>query len=284
MQDKKVFGVIYKHTNIEKPDKCYIGQTTAKPNRRFRKSSTDYRGYKNCVAFHNALQHYTWNGFTTEILCECESQEELNRMEEFYIKKFNSIAPNGYNLNSIIEGSVKLSEETKKKIGEKQKAYSASLKERPVSATRKPHIFINNIEHKNCSKCKQDKPLSEFGSYKTRWDGLNPSCKKCHAEHKAKTYKYEGLSDKEFRESYAKRSEALSKGQKEYYKRNPQKRVALAKRQSKAVIATSISGQETLEFESAKAAGSFGFNNTNIGIAIKKGTPYKGYLWTFKKS
>ncbi len=40
-------------------------------------------------------------------------------------------------------------------------------------ATRVPHIFINDVEHKKCSKCPEVKPLNEF--YNTRQD-----CKTCH--------------------------------------------------------------------------------------------------------
>lgn len=41
------------------------------------------------------------------------------------------------------------------------------------------HIIINNVEHKQCSKCKQYKKLDNFVKSKTTWDGYNSYCKDC---------------------------------------------------------------------------------------------------------
>lgn len=44
-----------------------------------------------------AIQKYGVNNFTFSILEECEI-EQLNQREDYYISKYNSIVPNGYNL------------------------------------------------------------------------------------------------------------------------------------------------------------------------------------------
>jgi len=44
---------------------------------------------------------------------------------------------------------------------------------------RKEHKLISNVECKHCYKCDQWLPLSCFGSDKSKWDGLNASCKEC---------------------------------------------------------------------------------------------------------
>lgn len=88
-------GYIYKYTSPAK--KSYIGQTTTNPARR----ANAGEGYKGCVAFYDAIQKYGWASFTLEILEEIESDnliDELNRLEMFYIDKFNTISPYGYNL------------------------------------------------------------------------------------------------------------------------------------------------------------------------------------------
>ena len=41
----------------------------------------------------------TVDNFTFEILCICQ-KEELNDLEKFYIEKYNSVVPNGYNMTS----------------------------------------------------------------------------------------------------------------------------------------------------------------------------------------
>lgn len=65
--------------------------------------------------FYNALNKYGWDNFTWEIFDEsAKTQEELNNLEKLYIKKFNVLVPNGYNLRE--GGSNGLhSEESKEK-------------------------------------------------------------------------------------------------------------------------------------------------------------------------
>ena len=49
----------------------------------------------------------------------------------------------------------------------------------------KPHKFINNIEHKYCSKCDppQYKPLEKFHKDKQKWDGWCYYCIVCNNKH-----------------------------------------------------------------------------------------------------
>ena len=46
---------------------------------------------------------------------------------------------------------------------------------------RKPHIFIDGIEHKECCRCKAVLIISpeNFNKNKQRWDGLEQRCRPC---------------------------------------------------------------------------------------------------------
>jgi len=46
---------------------------------------------------------------------------------------------------------------------------------------RKPHIFINGVEHKECCHCKAVLPIcpENFNKNKQRWDGLEQRCRPC---------------------------------------------------------------------------------------------------------
>lgn len=46
--------------------------------------------------FHEMLRHYGFHNFTFDVLEECR-RSELNEREKYYIKKFNTIYPHGYN-------------------------------------------------------------------------------------------------------------------------------------------------------------------------------------------
>jgi len=89
--------IIYKATNIVN-GKCYIGQTVSslrvRINGHIKESK---RSITN--AFHNAINKYGKNSFMWEVLCECDTKEELNDMEYHYIKSYHShISENGYNI------------------------------------------------------------------------------------------------------------------------------------------------------------------------------------------
>jgi len=99
---------IYKATNKEN-DKVYIGQTTQPFEVRRAQHYYGHNGYY----FGNALKKYD---FDWEVLKECKTIDELNKMEEYFIEKYKStIKEFGYNLRSGGENSLH-SDETKKKM------------------------------------------------------------------------------------------------------------------------------------------------------------------------
>lgn len=54
---------------------------------------------------------------------------------------------------------------------------------------RKEHIIIDEIEYKECSRCKKLKQLSDYYKDKTNWDGLYGFCKECSSEKDKKIYR-----------------------------------------------------------------------------------------------
>lgn len=61
----------------------------------------------------NAIRKYGSENFKVSLLCKCSTLEELNNMEIYYIKEYNSLSPNGYNLTTGGNKNQKQSEETK---------------------------------------------------------------------------------------------------------------------------------------------------------------------------
>ena len=147
----KLHGYIYKHTN-KINNKVYIGQTIQVTNveRRFRHKDITYHSYKSCPAFFNALNKYTWDNFTTELIYSAFDQEALNNAEEYFINFYNSVAPNGYNASTITNGSIVFTDEIKKKISDARKEYYNNLEEPIVAWNKKEHTVINNVECKHC--------------------------------------------------------------------------------------------------------------------------------------
>ncbi len=57
--------------------------------------------------------------------------------------------------------------------------------------TRKRSLCISNLrimEQKTCIRCKQTKPITEFGRLKSTEDGMNPRCKSCLREYANQAY------------------------------------------------------------------------------------------------
>ena len=89
---------IYKFTN-KINGKHYIGQSKNIMQRKQKhyntSQNTDSKDY--FCSFHCAIRKYGFDNFSFEVLEEC-SVNELNEKECYYIQKYNSIVPNGYNM------------------------------------------------------------------------------------------------------------------------------------------------------------------------------------------
>jgi group I intron endonuclease len=171
-------GYVYCHIN-KVNGRRYIGKTVQKLSRRFRKDDGTYNSYKSCKVFYAALQKYGWEGFETVIL-KIASLDEIIKWEEYYIKQYNTIAPNGYNTIALDNGLNVYSEETKRKISQKMKEV---YKKKPfVPHNKNHHITINGVLHKKCLRCNNTKELSVFNKNRSTWDGLTSQCKECRIE------------------------------------------------------------------------------------------------------
>jgi hypothetical protein len=90
---------IYKITN-KVNDTVYIGQTKQKPRLRYLKHISDARLGKSNTYISRALSKHGPENFTFEVIACCKTQEDCNYLENYFISKYNSIVPNGYNVSS----------------------------------------------------------------------------------------------------------------------------------------------------------------------------------------
>jgi group I intron endonuclease len=114
--ENNFYGVIYKITNLTN-GKIYVGQSK-NPKQRWNRHK--YNSKKNKQRDNSlvsqAIYKYGEENFTFEIIISAKTQEELNWLEEKYIKELNSLSPNGYNLLSYNCGTNISSDETKNKM------------------------------------------------------------------------------------------------------------------------------------------------------------------------
>ena len=107
-------GTIYKITN-KVNGKNYIGQTTRDVGQRFHEHMTQNSG---CRLLRRAIKKYGKDVFKLEILYRDVPDRILDTIESEEIKRWNTLAPNGYNLESGGNQNKTSSPETRQKMSE----------------------------------------------------------------------------------------------------------------------------------------------------------------------
>lgn len=101
--------LIYMHTSPS--GKSYIGQTNNLHSR-----NLGHQHKTGCRAFKNAIDKYGWENFKHEVLAEELTIDEANRLEIQYIREWNTMSPNGYNLRGGGDSGGAHSDETKERL------------------------------------------------------------------------------------------------------------------------------------------------------------------------
>jgi len=114
------YGIVYLLVNA-KNGKEYVGQTICTLEKRWARHRWDCTLKRVRMAITAAISKYGEEAFERSVLCECQSQSELDKMEVYYIKERSTLSPNGYNLSMGGNGKGKMSEESKRKVSEANK-------------------------------------------------------------------------------------------------------------------------------------------------------------------
>lgn len=88
--------IIYKITN-KINGKVYIGQTIKSLDERI-KGHLSKVNQGSTTHIHNAIRKYGWDNFQVEIIDTAQCQDELDMLEKYYIKQYDSVN-SGYNLS-----------------------------------------------------------------------------------------------------------------------------------------------------------------------------------------
>lgn len=159
-------GSIYKITNTVN-GKSYIGQTRNDAVKtRIRDHLTG--NSKGNRILKNAVKKHGREAFTFEILHDGIIPEFLDTLEIETIQKFNTLAPNGYNLDSGGNRNKTRSEETKRRLSKANKGKPGPWKgktfseehRRNLSASHMGKIF-SETSRRRMSESRKGKPRSE---------------------------------------------------------------------------------------------------------------------------
>ena len=143
---------------------CYTGQTENTPKKRALGAGNGYT----TQLFGRAIRKYGWTAFKCEVLGVCDTQEDANQMEIEMIKKHKThVSEGGYNIDWGGRGNGKCSEETKAKMRQANKR------------RREEKYGAQDGVTKRCGRCKVVKVVAAFAQTKSRYDGLQETCRSC---------------------------------------------------------------------------------------------------------
>lgn len=260
-------GYIYKITNTVN-NKAYVGVTIkSTPTDRWNAHKSNIRNGRGCPFLAKAVKKYGEDAFRFEVIIIC-FDDDVYKYEIDYIKKYNTLSPNGYN---VAEGGKsgknflgkKHTEETKKIISEKSKEYNnrPEVKER----SRQFMIELNKRDdRKEFLKSDKWKKAVEESIIKRTGVALKEDVKKKISEGLKKYY---SETTPEFREIINTQREAISKAN------------------SRPVSQYSKEGVLMASFDSIKNASEIiGTSRGNIqAVASGRNKLAGGFIWKYDK-
>ena len=222
-----------------------------------------------------------------EYIKTCYSEEEMCSDEQYYIKFFKTLWPNGYNLTEGGDGGEIPCEEIRKKISVKLKGKSAYNKGIPMSEETRKKIgeankgkTMSEEARKKISESMSGEKHPMFGKHHSK-----ESKKKISDALKGKPAPNKGKPMSE--ESKKKLSDSL-KGKPAYNKGIPmseeQKKKLKNGKLSKIVLQFTLDGVFIREWPSSAECGRNGFNKSSIvGCCNGKRKSAYGYIWRYKE-
>lgn len=177
-------------------DKVYIGQTKNSLEYRFSRHKTRIKDKNQNSALYAAFRKYGIENFWIESIEEGDfSKEELNEKEIYYIQKFNSVSPNGYNMQYGGNCS-NVSDETKEKMREIMKGreviwgdkISKTMKEKWKDENYRSHMSQAHRHpigkyKKHTKPLRKDLPIDEINSLYNSGMSINQIAKKFNVPH-----------------------------------------------------------------------------------------------------
>jgi len=172
--------------------KRYIG-LSHKPQKRMEQHQ------KSKFLIGKAIRKYGWNNFNKQILQNNLTLKQAKKRERFYIKKYNCIQPNGYNLCGGGEGLFNPTQKIRIAI-------SKAKKGKKLSKNHKKILKETNIGNQN-AKGKRSKKQIENMKRANSLSHIKKKRKKAHE--KAWKTRHKNGTDKPSKESNIKRSKSL---------------------------------------------------------------------------
>ena len=262
------FGLIYKITCLIN-GKIYIGQTIQSAEMRWaaHKNSSPKPTY-----IQKAIKKHGRENFIFEIICQANSRESLNYLEDYFIAIFDCLAPKGYTCVGSRGKDSLVSVETRKRMSLARMGKPAPNKGKKMSAESRAKM----------SAAKKGKKPSNFGKPRSE-----ETKAKMSAARKGKCYmtpeQYAAIGEKARGKKLSfEHREAIRKAQTGRKKTDEQKLAASKMKLRYKFIGSNLSTGEEIVYSSPRQIREAGFNySTVVGVCDGKENrkQHKGYGW-----
>ena len=164
-------GYVYKITNTVN-QKSYIGISIHEPEKG---RIEDHLTGKGNRILANSVRKHGRNAFIYEILEENVFSEFLSDLEIHYIKKFNTVTPNGYNLTDGGEVGKKHSLESRRKMSEAKKGRTSHMKGKTHSPETRRKLSEAHKGRRQSAETRRKKSEALRGEKNPRWGKPAPN-------------------------------------------------------------------------------------------------------------
>lgn len=261
---------VYLRTN-KVNGKQYVGQTNDWKRREYNWYNTNWSYAGRLI--NNARNKYGADNFETTILKECETIDDANKWEMYYIKELNTKYPFGYNLTDGGEGSIGcvVSDETRRKLSELTKGEN-----NPFYGKHHSEETIEKLKNRVISDETRRK-LSEAAK------GRQSPNKGKHLTEETK----KKLSESRLGKHFPKLSEVM-KGRTPWNTGkhwNEDTKTKIMKTKGKKVYQYTLDGELVKVWNSTKECGRNGFCQTRVAACCRGEygcKTYKGYKWSYE--
>lgn len=152
----------------------YIGQTTRTFEERMKAHRNSVNAVKSCRLVKAAVKKYGWDSVKREILVVCDI-DQVDEYETKFIGLYNTLAPNGYNLETGGHGNKVIPESSRKLMSEAQKRRDNKPFRRSEETKEFPKFIgkVNRRYSKGYKICKHPKCAYKNFCDKNKTDAEN---------------------------------------------------------------------------------------------------------------
>ena len=188
----KYYGIIYKITN-KLNGMSYIGQTTQCLSKRINSHKTEKRNRH----ISNAIRNYGFDNFEVTEIAYAFTKNDLNELEVYFVERFNTMYPIGYNHRSGGQQNGKCSDELRNKIS-KSKTGKPNLKRRGEVRSLEQRLKISSTlggSYILCTELETGRKTFFNTAHQTTEFGFQPwnviaVCKGRRKSHKGHLFEY----------------------------------------------------------------------------------------------